>query len=209
MATNEKEKADTEADEIVQILHDIAERSRGLVEDFLARQTDGVEHPGFSPMQIGGAFLELTTRLMTNPVELAHAQFQLWQDYVRLWQGTTQRLMGQEPEPVIRPERGDRRFKDEAWNDNLLFDFIKQSYLLSARYLQQLVSEHDGLDDKTRQKVEFYTRQFVDALAPSNFVLTNPEVLQRTLETRGENLLRGLKNMLDDLDRGKGSSRSA
>src|ERR1019366_8381338 len=81
---------------------------------------------------------------------------------------------------------------------------IKQSYLLTARWLQSTVKQVDGLDDKTARKVDFYTRQFVDAMAPSNFVLTNPEVLRATIESRGENLLNGLKNLLDDLDRGKG-----
>ena len=113
-------------------------------------------------------------------------------------------MLGVDVEPVIVPDRGDRRFKDAAWNDNALFDFIKQSYLLSSKYFLQVASQKDGLNDKTQQKLEFYTRQFVDMMAPSNFVATNPEVLRLTLETRGENLLRGLKNMLEDLERGKG-----
>ena len=113
-------------------------------------------------------------------------------------------MLGVEVEPVIVPDRGDRRFKDAAWDDNALFDFIKQSYLLSSKYILQVAGQKDGLNDKTQQKLEFYTRQFVDMMAPSNFVATNPEVLRLTIETRGENLLRGLKNMLEDLDRGKG-----
>ena len=113
-------------------------------------------------------------------------------------------MLGADVEPVIVPDRADRRFKDAAWDDNALFDFIKQSYLLSSKYLLQVASQKDGLNDKTQQKLEFYTRQFVEMMAPSNFVATNPEVLRLTLETRGENLLRGLKNMLEDLERGKG-----
>ncbi|MDX6749310.1 class I poly(R)-hydroxyalkanoic acid synthase [Geminicoccaceae bacterium 1502E] len=197
--------SDLQSREVVEIMQEIAARSRGLVEDFLARQqeADGKGAPA-SQNQVGAAFLELTARLMSNPVELMQAQYALWQDYLKLWQTTSQRMMGQEPEPVIVPERGDRRFKDPAWNENPLFDYIKQSYLLASRFITQTVAEEDGLDPKTKQKVEFYTRQFVDALAPTNFVATNPEVLKLTLETRGENLLRGLKNMLEDLERGKG-----
>ena len=86
-------------------------------------------------------------------------------------------------EPVIVPDRADRRFKDAAWNDNALFDFIKQSYLLSSKYILQVASHKDGLNDKTQQKLEFYTRQFVEMMAPSNFVATNPEVLRLTFET--------------------------
>ena len=100
--------------------------------------------------------------------------------------------------------KGDRRFRDAAWDNNTLFDYIKQSYLLTARWLQNTVREVEGIDARTARKVDFYTRQFVDALAPSNFVMTNPEVLRATIESRGENLLQGLKNLLDDLERGKG-----
>src|SRR5262249_47982152 len=135
---------------------------------------------------------------------LVEAQTALWQDYLRLWQQTTQRFLGAAAEPVIEAAPEDRRFRDPAWSDNALFDFIKQSYLLTARCVQGAVRDVAGLDERTAHKVDFYTRQFVDALAPSNFVLTNPEVLRATIESRGENLLNGLKNLLDDLERGKG-----
>ena len=105
---------------------------------------------------------------------------------------------------MIEPPAGDRRFRDAAWTDNTLFDFIKQSYLLTARWLQSTVRDVEGIDERTARKVDFYTRQFVDAIAPSNFLMTNPEVLRATIESRGENLLNGLKNLLDDLERGKG-----
>src|SRR5205823_3125288 len=95
-------------------------------------------------------------------------------------------------------------FSDAAWQENQLFDFIKQSYLLSARWVQSTVHSVEGLDQKTAKKVDFYTRQFVDAMAPSNFVMTNPEVLRKTLESGGENLVKGLENLLTDLERGKG-----
>src|SRR3546814_18383249 len=73
--------------------------------------------------------------------------------------------------------------------------------------MQSTVKDVEGLDDKTAQKVDFYTRQFVDAMAPSNFVMTNPEVLRATLESGGENLVKGLNNLLDDIERGKGRLR--
>src|SRR3546814_4526609 len=92
-------------------------------------------------------------------------------------------MMGQEAEPIATPERGDRRFKHPEWDENELFDFVKQSYLLTARWMQSTVKDVEGLDDKTAQKVDFYTRQFVDAMAPSNFVMTNPEVLRATLRS--------------------------
>jgi polyhydroxyalkanoate synthase len=182
---------------------DIASRSQRIVLEFLKRQGDDAL-PGFDPTSIGSAFLEMTARMMANPAKLVQAQLGFWQDYMLLWQNTARRLMGETPEPVVSPAPGDRRFKHEDWHENEVFDFIKQSYLLSARWIQKVVKEVEGLDDRTAQKVDFYTRQFVDAMAPSNFLLTNPEVLRRTVETGGENLVRGLNNLLADLERGKG-----
>ncbi|HEV2337124.1 MAG TPA: class I poly(R)-hydroxyalkanoic acid synthase [Stellaceae bacterium] len=191
---------------------EIAERSQRLVADFLSRQgkeaggqAGGSEGVGMAdPMAIGSAFFEMTRRMMADPARLIETQTALWSDYMRLWQETARRLAGGEAEPVITAPPEDRRFRDQAWSDNALFDFIKQSYLLTARWMQGAVGQVEGLDAHTARKVDFYTRQFVDAMAPSNFALTNPEVLRATLESRGENLANGLKNLLDDLERGKG-----
>ena len=190
--------------EFSQAMAKIAERSQRLVREFLARQ-DTDRHVGTAdPLNIGRAFIEMTARLIANPTKLMEAQVSLWRDYMSLWQNTTRRWLGSEDGPVAEPHADDRRFKDPSWEENQLFDFIKQSYLLSARWIQKTVSEVDGLDDKTAKKVEFYTRQFVDAMAPSNFVMTNPEVIRATLELGGENLVKGLSNLLEDLERGKG-----
>ena len=192
--------------EVGEVMAAIAEKSHKLLQDFAERQVSNGEARGSSadPLNLSRAFLELTARLASDPQVLMQAQFQLWQDYLRLWQHTTQRLLGQPGSPVAEAERGDRRFRDPAWEENALFDFIKQSYLLTARCMVDTVGGVEGLDEKTRTKVDFYTRQFVDAMAPSNFVATNPEVLRATLASNGENLLRGLKHLLDDLDRGRG-----
>src|SRR5581483_1560952 len=182
----------------------IAERSQRLVSEFLDRhRTDG--GTATDPLNVGQAFLEMTQRMIADPSRLVQAQFTLWQDYLKLWQHTAERLMGSSTsEPVIEPGAADRRFKDKAWSENAVFDYIKQSYLLTARWMQSTVKEVDGLDDKTARKVDFYTRQFVDAMSPSNFVLTNPEVLRATFESGGENLVKGLDNLLRDLERGNG-----
>jgi polyhydroxyalkanoate synthase len=182
----------------------IAEQSQRLVSDFLSRQGAGGVGMG-DPMNIGQAFFEMSARMMTDPTRIVQAQFNLWQDYMSLWQNATRRFMGEPAEPLIEAAKEDKRFKDSAWNENVVFDFIKQSYLLTARCLQANVKAVEGLDDQTARKVDFYTRQFVDAMAPSNFVITNPEVLRTTLETGGDNLLKGLNNLLTDLDRGHGN----
>jgi len=185
-------------------LRGIAERSQRLVSEFMARQ-DGDSAIGMTtPLAIGATFMEMTARIMADPSRLVEAQMALWQDATTLWQRTAERLAGGTAEPVIRSAAEDRRFRDKAWSDNAVFDFIKQSYLLTARTIQGVVQKIEGLDPLTARKLDFYTRQFVDAIAPSNFVLTNPEVLRATFETRGENLVNGLQNLLDDLERGKG-----
>jgi polyhydroxyalkanoate synthase len=180
----------------------IAERSQRLVGDWLERQ--GRVAPSADPLNIGSAFMEMTARLMAHPGRVMQAQLGFWQDYLTLWQNTTRRIMGMDTEPVIQADPKDKRFRDESWQQNEIFDFIKQSYLLSARYVQDVVKQADGMDPKTARKVDFYARQFVDAMSPSNFLLTNPEVLRKTAETGGENLLRGLNNLLSDLERGRG-----
>lgn len=185
---------------------DIAARSQKLVNEWLNRQI--AEGDTLDPLNIGRAFLEMTSRLLTNPSQLIEAQVGLWRDYMTLWQNTARRIWTSEsPNPVINQDPKDKRFADPAWQQNEIFDFIKQSYLLSARYINDVVTKVDGLPPKTAQKVDFYARQFINALSPSNFALTNPEVLRKTCETGGENLIRGLNNLLNDLEQGRGNLR--
>ena len=183
---------------------DVAERSQRLVADWIKRQSEGEPDKSADTSSVGRAFMEMTTKLMADPAALMKAQIGFWQDTMTLWQNTTRRIMGLETPEATDPAGFDKRFKHEAWKENEVFDFIKQSYLLSARFVQGTVSQVEGLDPKTAQKVDFYTRQFIDAMSPTNFIMTNPEVLRKTAETGGENLLKGLSNLLGDLERGKG-----
>ena len=183
-----------DAAELAQRMAEIAERSQRLVAAFLSRQAGqggaGAGAAGMAdPTAIGAAFFELTQRMMADPAKLIQAQMALWNDYLTLWQRTTERLMGKPTEPVIEAAPDDRRFRAAAWSGNTVFDFIKQSYLLTARYIQGAVKEIGGLDAQTARKVDFYTRQFVDAMAPSNFVMTNPGCARRTGPRR--NLVNG------------------
>jgi polyhydroxyalkanoate synthase len=208
MADQQGDEQNTpDPEDMMRTMSRIAERSQRLISDFLNKQSAGGAFGMADPLNVGQAFLELTQRMMTNPAQFMQAQVALWQDYMRLWQATTQRMLGQEAGPVATPTRDDRRFRDDAWDENILFDYIKQSYLLTARWMQSTVSEVEGLDEKTAKKVDFYTRQFADAMAPSNFVMTNPEVLRATVESGGENLVKGLEHLLDDLERGGGHLR--
>lgn len=188
-----------------QALVKLAERSQPIIREFLDRiKLQPPDIAPFDPVKIGNAWMNLTAQIMAHPERMVEAQLGLWQDYLRLWQSTTRKFLGEQTEPVIQPPPNDRRFNDVAWNENTLFDFIKQSYLLTARWVQSAVHDIEGLDPKTTRKIDFYTRQFVDAMSPSNFLITNPEVLRTTAESGGENLIKGLQNMLDDLERGQG-----
>ncbi|WP_295138921.1 class I poly(R)-hydroxyalkanoic acid synthase [uncultured Reyranella sp.] len=192
-----------ESEKLQEAFKDIATRSQKLLQDFSQRyQADG-QQPA-DPLHLTQTFMDFTAKLLADPNRLVQAQVELWQQYMKLWQVTAQRMMGQTVEPVAEPARGDKRFNDPAWKDEVVFDYLKQSYLLTARWLQGTIKEVEGVDDKTARKVDFYTRQFIDAMSPSNFALTNPQVVKATVETKGENLLKGLQNLLGDLERGKG-----
>jgi len=177
---------------------DIAARSQKIVQDFLkSQQESGLED--LDPLNIGGAFLELTQKMMADPKRLWELQTQYWSDYVDLWTNTTRRMLGDESaEPKVATDPDDRRFKDAAWTDNAAFEYVKQSYLLAAQCIQRSVAETEELDDQTSHKVAFFTKQWIDAMAPTNFAATNPEVLRATVDSKGENLVIGLDNLLTD-----------
>lgn len=144
-----------------------------------------------------------------DPERMVAAQMQLLQDYQRLWMGTTARLLhhapGAEPaEPVIEPAPEDSRFGDPEWSENPVFDYVKQAYLLNAAWAKRMVESIDGLDDDTARKVDFASRQIVDAMSPTNFAFTNPAVIRETAERRGENLREGYRSFAAALARGRG-----
>jgi polyhydroxyalkanoate synthase len=192
---------------------DIAERSQRLVADFVEKTTESGSSPedAQGAMQdafsMGQAFMEFAGQMAANPAKFMEAQTALWTQYANLWQSTMSKIAGQDAAPVAAPEAGDRRFKDQEWSDNVVFDYIKQSYLLTSGWLKEQAHDAEGLDDHTAHRIDFYTRQFVDAMSPTNFVATNPQVLRETIESKGENLLHGLSNMLNDLEKGHGSLR--
>jgi poly[(R)-3-hydroxyalkanoate] polymerase subunit PhaC len=190
--------------QLAQLYADIAQKSGQLVTQYLKNGKNGGAPAVADELGIAQAFFQAWTKLLTDPVKLAEANLKLWQDYVALWQSSMLKLMGQDARPVAEPHPGDRRFKHEDWQQNFLYDYIKQSYLIAARHLHQTMGGVSGLDERIAKKVDFYTRQYIDALAPSNFLLTNPEVLRETVASGGQNLVKGLNNLLEDLTRGGG-----
>jgi polyhydroxyalkanoate synthase len=146
-------------------------------------------------------FSEVAQHWLADPGKASATQSALMRDYFQLAGATAQRMAGTGALPVVTPEPGDNRFNDPEWSRNPYFDFWKQAYLITTRWLEQVLDETEGLEERTRQRAEFYLKQLASALSPSNFPMTNPVVLRETLSSNGRNLLDGMANFMRDLDK--------
>jgi len=153
------------------------------------------------------SLMEASRNISFDPEQLMQSQMGLLHDHMKLWESVTHKLLGKAEPAYIEASPKDRRFRDESWNASAMHDYIKQGYLLNARWLQETVSNLKGLDAHTARKLNFFTRQFVDAVSPSNFMLTNPEVMRATLESNGENVVNGLQRLLGDMEKSQGRLR--
>ncbi len=197
-----------DAKDIAKTYAEVAQRASKLLHEHVQRQMKhGVSAPQ-DELGVAQAFMDMMAKMLANPYKMAQAQMNLVWDYMSLWQHSTMRFMGMQPAaPFAAPVKGDNRFKNEAWEEHFLFDFIKQSYLITARHVHDSVSSVDGLEARTQSKVNFFTRQFIDALSPSNFAMTNPEVFNETVKSHGQNLIKGFNNLLRDMEGGDGQLR--
>ena len=175
-----------------------------LMKRSIMRGLRGSPPNAVSAKSMAKPFFSLTGKLATQPDTVILAQMRLLRDSSRFWWGLLSSSIRNKPLDVIEPEKGDGRFRDQGWSEVVAFNVIKQAYLLSNRWIMDTIDDVRGMDKHTRRKVRFFTGQMTDAMAPSNFVLSNPEVLRATISTRGTNLLRGLANLLRDLDEGAG-----
>src|ERR1700682_5963727 len=182
-------------------LQKIAKQSQTLMQRFVSNQPDAIKLGIGDTSSLGFDFFQLMTKMMINPAAVASAQIDLFNDTLSVWQKTAERMLMLRAHQADAPKN--KRFKHPEWSENAIFNFVKESYLVAEKSILSAVREVKGMDDATA-RMDFYTRQFVDALSPSNFVATNPEVLTATLESGGQNLLRGLENLLGDLERGNG-----
>lgn len=150
------------------------------------------------------AFTSLSEQLLSDPEKLSNSTTQFWKEQLNLWE----KWINSDPTVVKKPdiekvEKNDSRFRSKLW-DTWLFDYVRNAYLLTAEHLQKTVNDIDSLDERTARKVKFFTKQYVDAMSPTNFAALNPDVLKATVDSNGRNLLSGLNNLLDDLKKGKG-----
>ena len=189
------------------MLQDVAERSARILGDFAQKQAESLSSAVRDELGIAKAFMDLYSRAAMDPSALASASVNWWIDSVRLWQSSWMKLLGVQAPAVAEPAKSDARFKDQDWSGNFVFDYIKQSYLLAARHIQHAVAAVEGLPEASEKKVAFFTRQYIDALAPTNFLMTNPQVLRETMASGGQNLVKGLNNLLTDLEKGGGQLR--
>ena len=141
---------------------------------------------------------------LSDPKRTLEAQTRLWTGFFDLWTGSLARASGEEAKPVIEADPSDKRFKDPEWSRNHFFSTLKQAYLLLSNWADDLVDEASDLDPHTRHKAQFYIKQIASALSPTNFVGTNPELIKETLASNGENLVRGLSMLAEDIEAGEG-----
>jgi polyhydroxyalkanoate synthase subunit PhaC len=144
---------------------------------------------------------------IADPQRVMELQTRLGTAYLDLWAATVKRMAGEQAADIITPDPRDKRFADPEWSSNQYFDFLKQTYLLTVKWANELVKNTHGLDPLTQHKAEFYVRQISNAIAPSNFILTNPELLRETLSSNAENLVRGMRNLAEDIAAGGGDLR--
>ncbi|MFL6791383.1 MAG: PHA/PHB synthase family protein [Bradyrhizobium sp.] len=173
-----------------------------------ARETGEVkDQPPGELGEVIKTFSTVTEYWLSDTERAAELQARMAKAYLDLWGSAIRRMAGEEAKPAIEPSPRDKRFKDPEWRSNQFFDFILQLYLLTTQWAEELVKNAEGIDPHTRKKAEFYVHQITNAISPSNFVLTNPEVLRETLESNGDNLVRGMKMLAEDIEAGHGTLR--
>ncbi|WP_421935499.1 class I poly(R)-hydroxyalkanoic acid synthase [Phenylobacterium sp.] len=179
--------------------------AQGAIAEMALRQADRPAALSPDPFHVGPALTQVMSRLAAQPDRMMRAQADLFSRYLDLWQSTARRASGETPDPIVSPAKGDKRFNDPDWSDNPVFDVIKQSYLLTANFLNGMVAEVDGVDPLEKRRVEFFMKMLTDAFSPSNFLASNPTALREVMSTGGASLVKGMENFQADLQRGGGS----
>jgi polyhydroxyalkanoate synthase len=178
--------------------------AQGAIAEAALKQADRPAALSPDPFHVAPALSDVMGRLAAQPDRVLRAQGELFNRYMELWQATVRRMVGDHAEPVVTPAAGDKRFSDPDWRENPVFDVIKQSYLLTSNWLNELVAGVEGVDPMEKRRVEFFMKMLTDAFAPTNFLASNPVALKELLASGGESLARGMENFAADLRRGRG-----
>jgi polyhydroxyalkanoate synthase len=178
--------------------------AQGAIAEAALKQADRPAALSPDPFHVAPALTDVIGQLTARPERLMRAQADLFSRYMDLWRAASQRLNGQTPSPVVEPAKGDKRFADPDWSDNPMFDVMKQSYLLTSNWLNDLVAGVEDVDPMAKRRVEFFMKALTDAFSPSNFLVSNPVALREVMATNGESLVKGMENFAADLERGGG-----
>lgn len=178
--------------------------AQGAIAEAALRQAESPAALSPDPFHVAPALTQVLGGLAAQPDRVMRAQADLFARYLDLWQSAARKLSGETVAPVVQPAKGDKRFNDPDWDSHPMFDMMKQSYLLTSNWLNDLVADVEGVDPLEKRRVEFFTRMLTDAISPSNFLMSNPVALKQAMETRGESLLQGMENFAADLQRGGG-----
>lgn len=194
----------TQIEQLSMNLAKAAITAQGAIAEMALRQADRPAALSPDPFHVAPALTQVMGRLAAQPDRMMRAQADLFARYLDLWQSTARRASGEAPDPVVAPAKGDKRFNDPDWSENPVFDVIKQSYLLTANFLNGMVAEVDGIDPLEKRRVEFFMKMLTDAFSPSNFLASNPTALREVMSTGGASLVKGMENFQADLQRGGG-----
>lgn len=201
MKKDPAQKAIDETSNLEDLWQEIFQKTIDLSQSYYTYGIKTAEKQMTDDYGIHKAFTSLSEQLLSDPEKLSNSTTQFWEEQLNLWE----KWINSDPTVVKKPdiEKVDSRFRSKLW-DTWLFDYVRNAYLLTAEHLQKTVNDIDSLDERTARKVKFFTKQYVDAMSPTNFAALNPDVLKATVDSNGGNLLSGLNNLLDDLKKGKG-----
>lgn len=193
-------------DELAKALSHAAQKATPMIKEFYSTTlADPDQKEALDPLGIQKNLLDFYSSLARHPDKLISTQIEFMKSWRDVWQDSWQHFF--EDSQTLKPgskKIKDRRFKNTLWSENAFYDFIKRSYLLTSETILRSIDDIEDMDTEAKRKIEFVMRQYVDALAPSNYFFTNPEILQETIQSGGENLVRGLENLLTDIKRGQG-----
>lgn len=194
------ESMETAVSDFYEVAGQATEQYGRILEKLVTRPTSA-EDPAASVMtDFTESLREMGEAMLAHPEKIVADQMDMLKQQQELFQQTALRFMGKEVEPVVEPEKSDKRFRDDQWSQNPAFDYIKQLYLLQGKTLMKMVDDTEGMSDHSRKQVEYLVRQYINALSPTNFANLNPEVIRKTMETGGSNLVSGMEQLAEDLE---------
>ena len=187
-------------DHILDTLNQYAQQFNATVHNILTKKNSSVETSAmFDPEKLGSLLSNDTVEV--DSAKLIQTQMDFMRQQTELWQQATKAMLGENAHPVMQEEKGDRRFSHTDWQDNPIFSYMKQAYLINSKMLQGMISSMHFKDPKSEEQVKFYTRQYINSVSPTNYLLSNPEVCEEILKTKGQNMVKGIENFMRDLEK--------